>query len=277
VLDFAPLREADAIPTLVRAGLWPEGLPHTLELNALGLTEQAVETHTARTEEQRNEEQRRRNRVDFGGRAFDATSPEFAADFAAFAEASFRDGGWRERSRLKPVSLRDLPESEPREGGGGKGTPSRPAPRVSEPIRAAMGLAGEILAYHFLAARHKDRFSDQCWVSENRTSLFPEQGDPRLGFDFRVRTSDTEWLYEVKATTGDSCEFELSDNEYRTAATASPDRSRRYRILFVQNVFDPQRCRVMELPNPAAQGGQSKFRIIGRSSTRMRFEPDGGS
>lgn len=273
-LDFAPLREADAIPALVRAGLWPEGLPHTLDLGALGLTEQAVETHTAQAAEQRVEEQRRRNRVDFAGRAFDASSPEFAPDFAAFVEASFREGGWRARSKLKPVALRDLPEAEPREGGSGKSKPTRPTPKVPEPIRAAMGLAGEILAYHFLAAKHRDRFSDQCWVSENRTSLFPEAGDPRLGFDFRVRTSDTEWLYEVKATTGDTCEFELSDNEYRTAAAVSPDRTRRYRILFVQHVFDPERCRVMELPNPAAEGGRPKFRIVGRSSTRMKFDPD---
>lgn len=274
VLDFAPVREAEAISTLVRAGLWPEGLPHTLDLEALGLTEQAVKTHAAQAAEQRVEEQRRRNRVDFGGRDFDASSPEFAADFAAFAEAAFRDGRWRARSKLKPVALRDFPETEPRERGNGRGNPPRSAPKLPEPIRAAMGLAGEILAYHFLAAKHRDRFSDPCWVSENRTSLFPEPGDPGLGFDFRVRTSETEWLYEVKATMGNTCEFELSDNEYRTAAAVSADRTRRYRILFVQYVFDPKRCRIMELPNPAAEGGRPKFRIVGRSSTRMKFDPD---
>lgn len=102
--------------------------------------------------------------------------------------------------------------------------------------------------------------------------MFPEDGDLTLGYDFKVATTEREWLYEVKATPGDLCEFELTDNEYRQAVSASPDRSRRYRILFVFHALDPSRCRIVELPNPASDAGDSLFRIMGRGLTRMRFE-----
>jgi hypothetical protein len=39
----------------------------------------------------------------------------------------------------------------------------------------------------------------------------------------------------------------------------------------VQYVFDLGRCRVLELPNPAGIG-RGSFKLIGRSSLRMKFE-----
>jgi hypothetical protein len=41
----------------------------------------------------------------------------------------------------------------------------------------------------------------------------------------------------------------------------------------VQEAFHLKLCRILELPNPAGSQ-RGKFRIIGRSSTRMEFEPD---
>ena len=98
------------------------------------------------------------------------------------------------------------------------------------------------------------------------------RGDDSLGYDFRVNTLSTEWLYEVKATSEDAFELELSDNEFRVAVKAQADRTRRYRILFVQYALDPSQCQVFELPNPASEAGRSRFRVVGRSSQRMRFE-----
>ncbi|HJY50625.1 MAG TPA: hypothetical protein VJ349_18620 [Stellaceae bacterium] len=72
-------------------------------------------------------------------------------------------------------------------------------------------------------------------------------------------------------TFDDACEFELTDNEYRKAALAASEKSQRYRILMVQYVFDLGRCRVLELPNPAGIG-RGSFKLIGRSSLRMKFE-----
>lgn len=182
-------------------------------------------------------------------------------------------GGWESRSSRRLASLVAQPEKDSTAGrsAGGRGI-ARPTPRLPESIRGAIGLAGELLAFRYLEAKHSKNFTDKCWVSENRRSLFTEDGDISLGYDFRVAMIERDWLYEVKATPGDLCEFELTDNEYRQAVSASPDRSRRYRILFVFHALDSSRCRIVELPNPASDAGNSLFRIIGRSSTRMRFE-----
>lgn len=273
LLDFHQVDEVEIMALMGRVGLWPVELAQTLDLASHGLSEEDLDREKRRAAEQQVEEQRRRNRVEFAGNEFDAGDTEFASRFAGVAHAAFAEGDWLRRSKTRVVSLAILPE--PGSGGsskpGGRGS-GRLAPKPPEAVRAAIGLAGELLAYQYLKHKYRNRFSDKCWVSENRTSIFPESGDFSLGYDFRVNTVETEWLYEVKATPGEACEFELSDNEYRVAISAQADRSRRYRILFVQFAFDPSRCRILELPNPAAEAGKSRFRIVGRSSQRMRFE-----
>jgi hypothetical protein len=273
LLDFHPVDEAEIIALLERAGLWPEGVARTLELATHGLSAEDLDREKMRADEQQVEEKKRRNRVEFAGTEFDASDTDFSSRFANVAHAAFAEGDWRTRSSTRLASLAIQPEFEsggPR-GSGGRGA-SKLSPKPPDTVRAAIGLAGELLAYRYLERKHKSRFSEQCWVSENRTSIFPESGDFTLGYDFRVNTTEREWLYEVKATSGEACEFELTDNEYRVAISAEADRTRRYRILFVQYAFDPGRCRILELPNPAAEVGRSRFRIVGRSSLRMRFE-----
>jgi uncharacterized protein DUF3883 len=274
-LDFKALGRDEAIQTLSSAGLWPEGVPQSLDLAVLGLRPEDLDRKERERLEAEREELRRRNSIEFGGRSFDTRAPNFASEFATLAEGLFGSSDWRARTRLRPIQLKPQPEADDsaRRGGGsgGSGGKGRMAPKPPEPIRNAMGLAGELMAYHYLKARHRERFVDACWVSENRGCLFPELGDDRLGFDFRVATTETEWVYEVKATTGDASEFELTDNEYRVAALAAAERGRRYRILLVQHVFDLSRCRVLELPNPAGVG-RSNYRIVGRSSVRLGFE-----
>jgi hypothetical protein len=90
-----------------------------------------------------------------------------------------------------------------------------------------------------------------------------------MGFAFR-RAMDAEGV--PGATPGDACEFELTDNEYRRAIAVGHDGSKRYRIVFVQYATDPEKCRVLELPNPASEKDKSLLRIVGRSSVRMAFE-----
>jgi len=269
-LDFEHLANNQMIMTLVIAGLWPDGLPQSLNLRELGLTQADLDAEANREARERVDEARRRNTIEFGGTPYDTSSDEFTTSFAGIADTLFAQSDWRTRTRLRQSVLREMPEGE-RDRRGGGGGPSRPAPRPPEAVRGAMGLTGEILAFHYLSAKHRERFTEGCWVSENRASLFPEPGSISHGFDFRVRTTETEWLYEVKATPYDACEFELTDNEYRTATLAASEKSQRYRILMVQYVFDLGRCRVLELPNPAGMG-RGGFRIIGRSSVRMKFE-----
>lgn len=272
LLDFHLVGEEEAFQLLVRSRFWPEGTPESLKLSDHGLTEDDMDRERKRAKLQQEDEKRRRNLVVFGGTEFDASDPEFSRQFAEAASLAIASGGWESRSSRRLANLVAQPEKPTtgkREGGRGM---ARPTPRLPETVRSAIGLAGELLAYRYLKAKHPKNFNDSCWVSENRRSLFPEDGDMTLGYDFRVAMTEREWLYEVKATPGDLCEFELTDNEYRQAVSASPDRSRRYRILFVFHALDSSHCRIVELPNPSSDAGGSLFRVIGRSSTRMRFE-----
>lgn len=274
LLDFHRVGEEEALQLLARSGLWPEGSPRSLSLDDHGLTPDDLDRERRRAEQQQAEEKRRRNLVVFGNAEFDASDADFSRQFAEAAMQAIGAGGWESRSTRRLVPLVVQPEKDSTGKGGGGRAVARLTPRPPESIRGAIGLAGELLAYRYLEAKHHRNFSDACWVSENRRSLFPEDGDLTLGYDFKVATSERDWLYEVKATPGELCEFELTDNEYRQAVAASPDRSRRYRILFVFHALDPARCRIVELPNPASNVGDSFFRIIGRSSTRMKFELD---
>lgn len=272
LLDFHHVGQAEALGLLVRSGFWPESTPQSLNLSDHGLTEDDMDRERQRAQQQQVEEKRRRNLVVFGDTEFDASDAEFSRHFAEAESQAIASGGWESRSSRRLATLVAQPEKDTTgKGGGGRGM-ARPTPRLPETIRGAIGLAGELLAFRFLEAKHSKNFNDRCWVSENRRSRFPEDGDLTLGYDFRVAMTEREWLYEVKATPGDLCEFELTDNEYRQAVAASPDRSRRYRILFVFYALDLSRRRIVELPNPASEGNDSLFRIIGRSSTRMRFE-----
>ena len=115
--------------------------------------------------------------------------------------------------------------------------------------------------------------SDRCWVSSNRAAFCPDgEGDDSLGYDFRVVTARNEWLYEVKSALDEGGEFELTARELEVAGSAALDRKRRYRILYVPYVFDPDRWRVLPLQNPGGERTRNRFRVIRTGSVRYGFD-----
>ena len=102
-----------------------------------------------------------------------------------------------------------------------------------------------------------------------------DEGDDAAGYDFCVKTPQAEWLYEVKSSLEDTCEFELTPNEMRVAASVSRRSRRRYRILYVPFVFSPDRWLVLELPNPMGDETRGRFKQVGHGSVRFRFEHAG--
>ena len=135
-----------------------------------------------------------------------------------------------------------------------------------------MGFASELLASRFLANKHKQLYNDDCWVPTNRRlTLLGGEGDDALGYDFQVNLVEGDWRYEVKSSLDDSFEFEFTQNEMRVAAAYASDAKHRYRILYVPFVFDPNRWRVLELPNPMSEKGRNYFRAIGTGATRLKF------
>ena len=99
-----------------------------------------------------------------------------------------------------------------------------------------------------------------------------DEGDDAAGYDLCVKTPQTEWLYEVKSSLEDTCEFELNPNEMRVAASMSRRGRQQYRIFYVPFVFSPARWFVLELPNPMDDGTRNRFKQVGRGSVRFRFE-----
>ncbi|MDP9875248.1 protein NO VEIN domain-containing protein [Agrobacterium tumefaciens] len=93
-----------------------------------------------------------------------------------------------------------------------------------------------------------------------------------LGYDFRVVTKRNEWLYEVKSAMDAGGEFELTARELEVAGSASLERKRRYRILYVPFVFDPAQWRVLPLSNPAAPITRDRFQVVRGGSVRYRSE-----
>lgn len=134
-------------------------------------------------------------------------------------------------------------------------------------------MASEWLVWKLLFRRHPKEMSDECWVSSNRGKFCTGSvGDDSLGYDFRVVTARHEYLYEVKSALDSGGEFELSARELEVAGSAREDRKRRYRILYVPFVFDPNRWMVMTLPNPVGIKTRDQFRVVRSGSVRYRFE-----
>ena len=274
LLDFEPVYH-DQLPGLcARAACWPPAMPRTLDPGPLGLDQGAVEEEERRREKERQRSIIEQRSIDFAGTKLDTGDPSFTESFRQLAENSIAgDHGWLERScrpRLAEIAEPDGGGRPPGGGtGGGAGRRKQP-PKVQ---RQAMGLASEWLAFQFLRRRHGEAVDETCWVSTNRAHFCGgDKGDDAAGYDFCVKTPQAEWLYEVKSSLEETCEFELTPNEMRVAASMSRRGRRRYRILYVPFVLSPDRWFVLELPNPMDDRTRSRFKQVGRGSVRFRFE-----
>ena len=275
LLDFEPVVH-EQIPNLCRrAECWPNDMPETLDNTTLGLDQTEVEEEERRREREREQREIERRQIDFGGHKLDTGDQSFAETLRQLAEDSMTENdAWFQRSRQRPRLVEFDTSGGPSGGGGsGHGGAGGRGRRLTDAQRQAMGLASEYLAFQFLRRRHGEFVDETCWVSENRSRFFGGgEGDDTAGYDFCVRTPQAEWFYEVKSSLEDTGEIELTANELRVAGSASKDRRRRYRILYVPFVFSPDRWFVLELPNPMGEATRSRFRMVGRGSLRFRFE-----
>lgn len=273
LLDFDRVG-TNQLPGLCRrAACWPKGMPPTLDPASLGLDEVAIDKEERRRSQERERHLIEERSIKFSGITLDTGDPDFAQALRKLAEEGIAtDPGWYERSKQQPKLAELTQHVRDRLGSGNGGGPGRRR-RPNEAQRHAMGLCSEWLAFHFLKHRHGDSVTEDCWISSNRARFFGgSEGDDAAGYDFRVSTPCADWLYEVKSAVEDTCEFELTPNEIRVAASASKDGRRRYRILYVPFVFSPDRWFVLELPNPMGDSTRNRFMQVGRGSVRFRFE-----
>src|SRR5690606_7802452 len=113
----------------------------------------------------------------------------------------------RQRTRLVPFEGAAKSDSDGGNGGGGKR--GQRATRLTETQKVAMGVASEWLAHQYLKRRFPGAVDESSWISENRTNFFGgSEGDDSAGYDFLVQTPTIDWMFEVKSTLEDGCEFE---------------------------------------------------------------------
>lgn len=274
LIDFEQIKIRSLPALLARAAAWPDEMPQTDELADLNLTEADLQhEERAAREAQRTAEIEKRT-IKFEGTQLDTGSDDFAVLFEQLADAAIaKDQDWYGRSRAPRLALHQPTTTERNRNGkgGGKGQDWRNQP--PDAVRRAMGISSEWLAREFLRLRHPREMNDECWVSSNRAAFCTgSEGDDSLGYDFRVETARHEYLYEVKSAMDEGGEFELSARELEVAGSASLDRKRRYRILYVPFVFTPSRWHVLPLSNPAGVDTKNRFRVVRSGSVRYRFE-----
>lgn len=282
VLDFERLTPSAFLLALRLAGIWPLGMPDSLDPNTLGIDAKSVErARNWRADQQRKREAERRT-ISFGGQPYDAGNK---ADLAKLVSAALKDAeddqDWS--SRCGPATLNPISKVQSRSSrggggeGGGRGSFVVAERRMSEDQRGAIGLLGETRAFLWIRQRHglTVEQAEAAWVSPNRAvSLLGARGTDASGFDFEViKENGVRWRYEVKASTSDPGEFELGSSEVRAALEASADRSVKFRILYVPEVTTQGRWRVIELPNPMSPMKRGFFEELGRASIRFGFDP----
>ena len=276
-LDFAVIK-AEEMPVIChRATCWPDRMPKTIDGKTLGVKENDVNEERTRHEREIQQREIDRRSIQFAGHSLDTGDPMFADNLHVLAASWLaKDDTWFNRSqhRIRLMEYENPDRSTSRDGDGEKrGRKSRRERQLTDTQRQAMGLTSEWLAFQYLRRRHGEFVDETCWISENRAQFFSgDNGNDSAGFDFRVKTPQAEWLYEVKSTLEDSGEFELTENELSVASGACKDGRRRYRILYVPYVFSPEKWCVLELPNPMGETTRNRFKRVGRGSIRLRFE-----
>lgn len=274
LLDFEKLDPARLPKLYARVGAWPAAMPLSVDLAQLGLIPDDLQRDAIEAREVKRKAEVARRTIPFAGEDLDAGAGDFVRRFEALAAAAIENGDdWFTRSRAPRLRLQDqhVPGAPGGGGAGGGGQSWRTQP--PEAVKTAMGIASEWLAREYLRRRHSREMSDACWVSSNRVAFCTgAAGDDSLGYDFRVVTERNEWLYEVKSAIDAGGEFELTARELEVAGSASLERKRRYRILYVPFVFDLAQWRVLPLSNPAAPNTRDRFRMLRGGSVRYRFE-----
>jgi len=261
--DFEPIESGRLLNLLMRRSHWPEGMPLTLSLAELRLTEDDLDR--ARTEEELESAQREymRRTIELGGTRYSGALEDLAA-LAEAARATVSESLLRTKASFSPLA-EPVAQRKPRGPGGAGRTRTV---RMSDSQRAAVGLVGEAVALEWLKRRYPGA-SDDSWKSAYRDQVLGGSlGDDSLGYDFEVPVSRTRYFFEVKASTGDQMQIELGESEVQTAQRHS--HTDRYRILYIPLVLDPARRAIHVLPNPFAERGRDVYQLSG-SGLRYRF------
>ena len=270
-MDFAPLGPADLPACLARAGLWPQDMPQTLELQELQLSEADLAAKEVQEENDRQTKLKERRTVTFGKTEVDGGETDGLQKVAEALETVLSSAAFQKRSGAAEL----VPLTGGRGGGGNGGKrkpPARDPEYSSEEQRVLLGFAGELAAYRYLR-RAVRAFSDGYWISSmGRRYLGLQPMNDSDGYDFHVRRSrGPDLFYEVKAHTGDPGYVDLERSQVEAALTFADETRGIWRILYVPWVKDPELITVHELCNPYSDEGRRLFRQKGNEAVRLEM------
>ncbi|GGG18349.1 DUF3883 domain-containing protein [Pontibacter amylolyticus] len=111
--------------------------------------------------------------------------------------------------------------------------------------RQMIGLVAEKVVYDKLC----EEYDSVRWESKNATKAYPElfpEGDDKLGYDISYKDKEGNRIYvEVKGKSDNQKLFEIKKNELDKALKFKEN----YKVIFVSNVLDNKRRRMLDLGN----------------------------
>ena len=268
-----PAATARRIDWLSTRGYWPEDMPRSARRADLGFgtpRPSGPAGNSGGTSGHRNGASKPGPQVILNGRPVSA-HPD---DLAALAREVAADLTLEQLATSATSAVAVAPRvsrargssSDARARGG-----SYQAPATDPDRTLAVGVAGEVTVAVWL----REQFGvepEDAWESSLRIHGVAggRPGDDRLGYDFLIHDGNATYLYEVKASIGDSGEFVLGESEVRCASRLKPGET--YFIVYVSHVLDRGRRTITLLPNPFGAPDLAGFELVS-TQLRLRFNP----
>ncbi|MFC1935560.1 sacsin N-terminal ATP-binding-like domain-containing protein [Chloroflexota bacterium] len=268
-LDFLPLQPSDVLRWLGRLGIWPEGMPNSISMTDLGLTEEGLDWERQLEREAREVRERERRSIGLNGRLLDPQEMSGAALAEEYERLLDAEVLRTPVGTLRPI-LAPQSEGRSRSPRRDSTTPRSPRPRLNQEKTELVGFLGELAVYKWLKQRLPRRNIDDAWVSSNRSKLLPGAGNDSLGYDFEVYIQRRRVFLEVKAHLDDPQSFDLGETEVICAEDCHRRSGCEYHIVYVSNVANTPSLKIELLPNPLSDEGESAYRLDGQG-LRYRF------
>jgi hypothetical protein len=239
-------------------------MPASLDLEVLGLTKENLQKAEKFVSEERAAQEKARRSVRFGSTSIDP----YDADYEALSKL-IQNGLPKDLLKTSLGNYADIhkiekkPNSDrPGKGGGGS------APKVPSEKADLIGFMGECAVYHWLTTRFPKKDIESSWKSKNREHLYAEAGSDSLGYDYHLEYDRRNWFLEVKASLQNPMVFEMGETEVDKAKECAILGKSEYSIIYVSNIEDPSKMKILVLPNPFSEEGK---KVFGRPREKFRY------
>ena len=145
-----------------------------------------------------------------------------------------------DRLNIEDVKTERIPSGK--NGQGRQGGPRTPVKRMSAKRKKHIGFIGETLVYHKLKGQYADVSWDSGYAKEANVN---PMGDDMNHYDIRYKKGDEYYYVEVKSTTTDKLEFEISEPELEFGK----EKKNNYEIFIVTNV-ESEKPGIKNIGNP---------------------------